>query len=128
MPERPDLDSDNKPPFILEKKRLGRVRQVDPIKNFGFIEAEDYREDVFFHFAQWESSGPRDQGPRMGQVVEFIIDELHRRESGKLRATLVRATTRPLEFKLEAKAAPELMAKHHPKARKRKPSWRQKET
>lgn len=126
MPEPPEPDS--KPPFILERKRLGRIRQIDPIKKFGFIEAEDYREDVFFHLAQWESRSPRDAGPRMGQVVEFIVDELHRRESGRLRATLVRATNRPLEFKLTGKSNPELMVKHHPRARQRKPTWRRNDS
>lgn len=112
----------------IERNRLGQIRQLDAVKKFGFIEAEDYRDDVFFHLAQWESSGPRDRGPRLGQVVEFTIDEPHRRETGRLRATKVRATRRPLGGKLLAKSTPNLMAQHHPKARRQKPAWRRKDS
>ena len=117
-PQPPD------PSLLIIRKRLGRIRHVDTAKKFGFIEAEDYREDVFFHLSQWESAGPRDPGPRKGQVVEFEIDELHRRNVGKLRATVVRVTKRPLGSRMTSKTDPHLMVKHHPKARQSKPKWR----
>ncbi len=121
-------DSDAPRPFIIEFKRVGCIRSVNEVKNFGFIEAEDYRDDVFFHMSQWESAGPRDRGPRLGQVVEFVIDELYRRETGKLRAKVVRATKRPIGTKLTGKMNPGLQIKHHPKARQKKPAWRRKDT
>jgi cold shock CspA family protein len=100
---------------------------VNTAKKFGFIAAEDFREDVFFHFDQWESSGPRDAGPRIEMFVEFELDEMHRRNEGKLRAIAVRATKRPDGVKLEDAADPHLRAKHHPKARRSKPAWRKKD-
>lgn len=114
------------PPFILQRKHLGRIRMLNTAKKFGFIEAEDYREDVFFHFDQWEVSERNDQGPKLDQFVEFELDEIHRRTTSKLRAKVVRKTERPEGMKLEDSADPHLRAKHHPKARRAKPAWRKK--
>lgn len=117
--------SENEPkPFILQRRRLGRIRHIDTRGNYGFIEAEDYRQDVFFHFTTWQAAGPRDTLPRTGQFVEFEIDELYRREEGKLRALVVRGTTRPDGDRLRAKSDPHLQVQHHPKARQKKPAWR----
>lgn len=118
--------TDSPKPFILQRKQLGRIRMLNTAKKFGFIVAEDYREDVFFHFDQWESSGPQDSIPKVDQFVEFEVDELHRRAEGKLRAKMVRVTKRPEGKKLEDFADPHLRAKHHPKARRSKPAWRKK--
>lgn len=118
--------NDSPKPFILERKQLGRIRMLNTAKKFGFIEGEDFREDVFFHFDQWESSGPQDAVPKVDQFVEFEVDELHRRAEGKLRAKMVRTTKRPEGMKLEESADPHLHAKHHPKARRSKPAWRKK--
>jgi cold shock CspA family protein len=98
---------------------------VEINKQFGFIEAEDYRNDVFFHFRQWEPDESNSL-PKLDQVVEFEIDELHRREEGKLRVKWIRPTNRPLGTKMLARSTPHLMVKHHPKARQSKPSWRGK--
>lgn len=119
--------SESPKPFILQRKHLGRIRMVNTQKKFGFITAEDYREDVFFHFDQWESSGRNDPGPQIEQFVEFELDELHRRATDKLRAKIVRKTQRPDGMKLDDAADPHLRAKHHPKARRAKPAWRKKE-
>jgi cold shock CspA family protein len=125
----PDSDSPAPidPSLLIVRKRVGQIRHVDVDKKYGFIEAEDYREDVFFHLSQWEGNGPRDTAPRRGQVVEFEIDELHRRNEGKLRAKVVRPTKRPVGEKMSGYTDPHLMVKHHPKARQTKPKWRNKE-
>ena len=118
--------TDNTQPFVLQRRRLGRIRHIDPQGKFGFIEAEDYRQDVFFHITKWEAAGPRDAAPRKGQFVEFEIDELYRRAEGKLRALVVRGTRRPDGDRLRAKNDPHLQVQHHPKARQKKPAWRRK--
>ena len=61
-----------------------------------------------------------------GDEVEFEIDELDKIEKRPLRATLVRRSVRPLTMRLQSSDAPELKAHHHPKARKRRPTWRDK--
>lgn len=119
--------TDSPKPFTVQKKQLGRIRMLNTVKKFGFITAEDYREDVFFHFDQWEPSGVGDKGPMLEQFVEFELDEVHRRETSKLRAKVVRKTERPDGLKLDDAADPHLRAKHHPKARRAKPSWRKKD-
>lgn len=116
----------NTEPFILQRRRLGRIRHIDESGKYGFIEAEDYRQDVFFHVTTWEPAGPRDTAPRKGQFVEFEIDELYRRSEGKLRALAVRGTSRPDGDRLRAKNDPHLQVQHHPKARQKKPAWRRK--
>jgi cold shock CspA family protein len=120
-------DEPEKPLFFIQRKRLGRIRHLDEKKKFGFIDAEDFREDVFFHLSQWESQGPRDRGPRVGQFVEFELDELHRHKENKLRANIVRMTARPDGDRLNERGDPRLVAQHHPRARKRKPAWRRKD-
>ncbi len=113
--------------FILQRKRLGRIRHLNELKKYGFIEAEDFRESVFFHLSQWERSGPRDRGPRLDQFVEFELDELHRRKENKLRALVVRMTSRPEGEKMDEFRDTNLIAKHHPRARQSKPAWRRKD-
>lgn len=120
--------TENQEPFIVPRRRLGRIRHMDERGKFGFIEAEDYREDVFFHVTKWEPVGPRDTGPRKGQFVEFELDELYRRAEGKLRALIVRSTSRPDGDRLRGKTDPHLQVQHHPKARQKRPEWRRKET
>ena len=113
--------------FILQRKRLGRIRHLDEQKKYGFIEAEDFRESVFFHFSQWERLGPRDRGPRIGQWIEFELDELHRRKENKLRALVVRMTNRPEGETMDVFRDQHLVSKHHPRARQTKPVWRNKD-
>jgi cold shock CspA family protein len=126
MNRDPDSPAAKDPSLLITRKRLGRIRHVDPHKKIGFIEAEDYRDDVFFHWSLWESVGPRPLEPRAGMVVEFEIDELYRREQGRLRVKWVRPTKRPWGAKMTVERDPHLAVKHHPRARQAKPSWRSK--
>lgn len=104
--------------------RIGLVVKVIPEKKIGFIRAEDLREDVFFHYSKVEQIGRLDL--QAGEEVEFEIDELDRIEKRQIRATLVRRSIRPLTMRLQTSDAPEFNAHHHPKARKRRPTWRDK--
>ena len=104
--------------------RIGLVVKVIPEKSIGFIRAEDLWDDVFFHFSKVEQVGRLDL--QDGDEVEFEIDELDKIEKRPLRATLVRRSVRPLTMRLQPSDAPELQAHHRPKARKRRPTWRDK--
>lgn len=104
--------------------RVGSIVKVLPEKKIGFIRADDLREDVFFHFSKIETTGTREL--EEGEEVEFEIDELARIEKRPLQATLVRRSVRPLNMRLRPSDAPKLRAKHHPKARMRRPTWRGK--
>jgi cold shock CspA family protein len=131
MPRPPSKsDDDDLPKFDLQSvmplKRVGIVSHVVPEKQFGFIEAEDFREDVFFHFDIFEPER-LDQLPVQYMPVEFEIDEQHRRETGKLRARGMRRTQRPISRRLVARDAPRLQIRHHPNALRRRPGWRKKE-
>ncbi len=105
--------------------RVGEVVKVIPEKKIGFIRAEDLDEDVFFHFSKVQKVGSLDL--QQGDEVEFEIDELHRIEKIRLQATLVRRSARPLTMRLAPSDAPDLKAHHHPKARRRRPTWRGQE-
>lgn len=104
--------------------RIGMVVKVIPDKKVGFIRAEDLRDDVFFHFSRVQQVGTLDL--QEGDEVEFEINELDKIEKRPLRATMVRRSIRPLTMRIQPSDAPELKAHHHPKARKRRPSWRDK--
>ncbi len=104
--------------------RVGMVVKVIPEKKIGFIRAEDLREDVFYHYSKVEQVGTLDL--QEGDEVEFEIDELDKIEKRQLRATMVRRSVRPLTMRLQPSDAPEFNAHHHPKARKRRPTWRNK--
>jgi hypothetical protein len=58
--------------------------------------------------------------------VEFEINEILRLDEQKLEATVVQFATRPLSKSLAQRPMRELLAAHHPRARQRKPSWREK--
>ncbi|WP_153556638.1 cold shock domain-containing protein [Roseimaritima sediminicola] len=111
-------------PFYIQRRRLGRIKFIQAEGKFGFIDAEDFREDVFFHHTAWDSKPRR---PEVDLFVEFEIDEPYRVKENKLRATVVRLTTRPEGAALDPVTDPHLRAKHHPKARRRRPSWRNKD-
>ena len=106
--------------------RVGIVVKDITEKKIGFIRSEDLHEDVFFHFSKVEKVGTL--ALQEGDEVEYEIDELHKIEKRKLQATLVRRSVRPLSMRLKPSDAPELKAKHHPKARKSRPTWRDKKT
>lgn len=103
--------------------RLGEVVKVVAEKKFGFIRSPDLREDVFFHFSVVDSQGRRDL--QAGDEVEYDLDEFARIERKELRAVLVRMSTRPQTMRLMVSDAPELHSQHHPRARQKRPSWRQ---
>lgn len=111
---------------FIQRKRIGEIRNIDLVRNFGFIQGEDFREDIFFHMSVWETD--RNMPPELGMIVEFEINQEHMRERDELRASVVRRTDRPYTKQLDLKEDERLTVKHHPNARKRKPIWRSKET
>lgn len=105
--------------------RVGFVAKVIYDRKFGFIKSDHFRDDVFFHFSKLE--GIQGRFLEEGQEVEFEINEILRLDEQKLEATLVKPATRPLSKSLDEKSIPFMQASHHPKARQRKPRWREKE-
>lgn len=122
MPKEPE-DQPQKP-FRVQKRRLGTIRFIRDDGEFGFIEAEDFRDDVFFHRTVWEADRPNAL-PAIQMFVEFEIDDEYFATEKRLRATKVRRTNRPEGRKLSGRDAPHLIIQHHPNARKKRPNWRQ---
>lgn len=106
--------------------RIGQVITVVADRKFGFIRSEHFREDVFFHFSCLQGLNPKRL--RIGQDVEFEIDELLRINKQKLEAILVQEPAKPLSHRLEEEMMPGMKAAHHPKARRKKPTWRDRGT
>ena len=142
-------------PIRIQRKRLGAISSIAANGEYGFIDVEDFREDVFFHRTVWQSftatgqeepgtdeSGrerPRQERPRQdrprqdakllsqelaGMFVEFELDDEVFSTEKKLRAKVVRPTTRPRGRKLSGRDATFSIVTHHPKARRKKPRWR----
>ncbi len=112
-------------PFYIQRRRLGVIKFVRPDGEFGFIDAEDFREDVFFHKSVWQGEVrgvPR--APMEGAFVEYELDEEYRAKEKKFRAKIVTLTNRPMGKKLSVRDTPHLANAHHPKARRKRPSWR----
>ena len=105
--------------------RVGFIAKVIYDRKFGFIKSEHFRDDVFFHFSKLK--GLQGRFLEEGQEVEFEINEILRLDEQKLEATLVQAATRPLSKSLDEKLIASMQASHHPKARQKKPLWREKE-
>ena len=105
--------------------RVGRVIRTVPDCSFGFIQADEFREDVFFHFSVVDRDCYPDRW-EFGQEVEFEINEILRIDEKRLQATQVRVSRRPLVHKLDELAESErrFKAKHHPRSRQAKPKWR----
>ncbi len=105
--------------------RVGRVIRTVPDRSFGFIQADEFREDVFFHFSVVDRDCYPDRW-EFGQEVEFEINEILRIDEKRLQATQVRVARRPLVHKLDELAESErrFKAKHHPRSRQSKPKWR----
>jgi cold shock CspA family protein len=115
--------------FPIERRRIGKITSFLPDSNFGFIDGEDFREDVFFHKNVWESKVIRDGReirlePQEGMSVEFEIDDNRFEDEKKLRATSVRPTNRPDGRKLSGRDATFKIVTHHPRARRKRPTWR----
>lgn len=70
MSEKKPLPPEDEPPkrFRITRKRLGTIRFVDPTGEYGFIEAEDFRDDVFFHHSVVQHPNQAPSGPLGGQV------------------------------------------------------------
>ena len=155
--QKPQPDEDEQPKkFRIARKRLGTIRFVDPKGEYGFIEAEDFREDVFFHNSAWDpATGSGDQAanqPSFGagnqggagranahtqniskkldaeelvrKHVEFELDDDLFETEQRLRAKVVRPTRRPMGRKLSGRDATFKVVTHHPKARRKRPDWR----
>lgn len=129
-----DDDSPRRP--RLQRKRLGRIVRFVLDKHFGFIDAEDFRDDVFFHEDIFEPTTVRrvneygesvGDKPMEGLWVEFEIDDEHFENEKMLRAKVVRPTDRPAGRKLSGRDATFRIVTHHPKARRKRPTWRKKD-
>ena len=96
---------------------------------YGFIEAEDFTDDVFFHSVDWvgnvvQNGVTRKIAPEVELWVEFELDDDHRETHDRLRAKVVRPTTRPPGRKLSGRDATFRIITHHPNARRKRPNWR----
>ena len=125
---KPDDDAPQKR-FRIQRKRLGKIITVKEESNFGFIEAEDFRDDVFFHFQDWNGEVTKNGrtkiiAPEPMMWVEFELDDDHFENEQKLRAKLVHPTDRPIGRKLSGRDATFNLVTHHPNARRKRPDWR----
>ncbi len=123
-------DEPQKKPFRIQRRRLGSIKFVREDGEYGFIEAEDFRDDVFFHRRDWQGETSAGHGntviePAVDMWVEFELDDEHFATEKKLRAKLVRPTNRPEGRKLSGRDATFEIPRHHPNARKKRPSWRE---
>ena len=96
---------------------------------YGFIQAEDFTDDVFFHSVDWDGRVTRNGitrkiNPEVELWVEFELDDEHRETQDRLRAKVVRPTSRPTGGKLSGRDATFRIVTHHPHARRKKPTWR----
>ncbi|MDV6028927.1 MAG: cold shock domain-containing protein [Phycisphaera sp. RhM] len=141
--DKPQPPEDDRPKkFRITRKRLGTIRFIDPKGDYGFIDAEDFRDDVFFHHTVWQFGGASSAGPLQLQqnnsdqprkldpeelvtkFVEFEIDDEMFEAEQRLRAKVVRLTRRPMGKKLTGRDATFKIVTHHPKARRKRPDWR----
>ncbi|MFG0264549.1 MAG: cold shock domain-containing protein [Rhodopirellula sp. JB055] len=119
---RTNHSDDKEKPFRIQKRRLGRIKVIKPEGEYGFIDSDDFREDVFFHFKAWEAYNGETFD--VDSYVEFELDDDQFEEKKRLRAKVFRPTDRPDGKKLSARDATFDLVYHHPKARRRRPSWR----
>ena len=115
--------------FRIQRRRLGTIIFIQADKPFGFISAEDFQDDVFFHFQDWDGTVSKDGrskvlAPEVEMWVEFELDDEHFANEKRLRAKVVRPTDRPVGRKLSGRDATFKIITHHPKARKKRPTWR----
>ena len=86
--------------FRIQRRRLGKIMHSHEDGSFGFIDGEDFRDDVFFHIDSWngtvtEDGVSRKLDPELGLWVEFELADDHLAAEGRLRAKVVRPTNRP---------------------------------
>ncbi len=128
---QPNDDSEPKKRFRIQKRRLGKIKFIATDDDYGFIAAEDFKDDVFFHTSVWQGQPENDArqratAPEIEQWVEFELDDDQLDADGRLRAKVVRPTKRPIGRKLSGRDATFNIVTHHPNARKRRPNWRKK--
>jgi len=104
--------------------RVGEVVKLAYDRNYGFIRADNFRDDIFFHFSTVVGSSP--DRWLIGQEVEFDLNEVRRMELGELKAEKVQVASRPLSHKLDETQKAGMTPVHHPRAKRRKPLWRDK--
>ena len=117
--------------FRIQKRRLGKIKFLSKDGDYGFIAAEDYTDDVFFHTSNWKPELTKDGVTRMVEPsfdlwVEFELDDEQFDLDKRLRAKVIRPTSRPIGRKLSGRDATFNIVTHHPKARKKRPTWREK--
>lgn len=105
--------------------RVGHIIKIFPDRKFGFIKTDHFRDDVFFHYSALRG-GLQGRFLEENQEVEFEINEILRLDEQKLEATIVQIPSRPLSKTLDEKSIKQMQASHHPRARQRKPTWREK--
>lgn len=119
--------------FRIQKRRLGKIKFLSQQGDYGFITAEDFREDVFFHTSNWNEKLVKEGETRIVELavdlwVEFELDDEQFETEKRLRAKVVRPTNRPTGRKLSGRDATFQIITHHPKARRKRPSWRGKDS
>jgi cold shock CspA family protein len=117
--------------FRIQKRRLGKIKFLSKDGDYGFIAAEDYSEDVFFHTSNWnpeltKEGVTRKVEPTIELWVEFELDDEQFDLDKRLRAKVIRPTSRPIGRKLSGRDATFNIVTHHPKARRKRPNWRGK--
>ncbi|MEM6688361.1 MAG: cold shock domain-containing protein [Planctomycetota bacterium] len=125
--EKPKKDTDGGQfidgKFYVQRLRLGRITSMQMRGQYGFIEAEDFEDDVFFHFDCFEGNDDSPE-PDHGLWIEFEIDIERFKEDSKLWALVVRPSKRPVGRKLSGRDATFKVMTRHPKARRKRPTWR----
>jgi cold shock CspA family protein len=127
--ESSDEDPAIKKRFRIQRRRLGKIMYMKEDGTFGFIQGEDFREDVFFHVETWDGTVTKDGvtkvlEPAVEMWVEFELDDEHLDKEQRLRAKVVRPTDRPAGRKLSGRDATFRIVTHHKNARRKRPSWR----
>ncbi len=127
----PEDEPRGKKPFPIQRRHLGMIKFLREEENFGFIESENFRDDVFFHFTTFDGKVTKNDrvetvAIEMDLWVEFELDEEIFRSQNKLRTKIVRPTERPRGRKLSGRDATFNIVNHHPRARRKRPSWRDK--
>jgi len=115
--------------FRIQRRRLGKIMFIEKEGTYGFIQAEDFIDDVFFHSVDWDgritkNGVTRKIDPEVELWVEFELDDEHRETQDRLRAKVVRPTNRPTGRKLSGRDATFRIVTHHPNARRKRPTWR----
>lgn len=126
----PDQEDGIKKKFRIQRRRLGKIMFIEQQGTYGFIDAEDFSTDVFFHSVDWDGNivtngVTRKIAPEIELWVEFELDDEHQETHDRLRAKVVRPTTRPTGRKLSGRDATFRIVTHHPNARRKRPNWRQ---